>query len=42
MDATNPEVQAWEEMMWKYQAAVPGGKPGQKWRLMERVFLLTK
>jgi L-rhamnose mutarotase len=40
MDAANPEVQAWEDLMWKYQEAVPGGKPGQKWRLMERVFFI--
>ena len=40
MDAANPEVQRWEELMWKYQLAIPGGKPGEKWRLMERIFLL--
>lgn len=40
MDAANPEVQRWEELMWKYQVAIPGGKPGEKWRLMERIFLL--
>ncbi len=38
MDAVNPAVQRWEELMWKYQAAIPGGKPGEKWRLMERIF----
>jgi L-rhamnose mutarotase len=40
MDAANPAVQRWEELMWKYQVAIPGGKPGEKWRLMERIFLL--
>jgi len=30
MDAVNPAVQRWEELMWKYQAAIPGGKPGEK------------
>jgi L-rhamnose mutarotase len=40
MDAADPEVQRWEELMWKYQVAIPGGKPGEKWRLMERIFLL--
>ncbi|HUB59194.1 MAG TPA: L-rhamnose mutarotase [Puia sp.] len=40
MDAANPAVQRWEELMWKYQAVIPGGKPGEKWRLMERIFLL--
>jgi L-rhamnose mutarotase len=40
MDAANPEVQRWEELMWKYQVAIPGGKPGEKWRLMEKIFSL--
>jgi L-rhamnose mutarotase len=42
MDAASPAVQRWEELMWKYQVAVPGGRPGEKWRLMDRIFLLTK
>ena len=40
MDAANPAVRRWEELMWKYQVAIPGGKPGEKWRLMERIFNL--
>ncbi len=40
MDAANPAVQRWEELMWKYQSAVPGGKPGEKWRLMDKIFEL--
>ena len=42
MDAANPAVQRWEELMWKYQVAIPGGKPGEKWRLMDRIFSMTK
>jgi len=42
MDAGNPAVERWEALMWKYQVAVPGGKPGEKWRLMERIFLLDQ
>ena len=42
MDAGNPAVQRWEELMWKYQVAVPGGKPGEKWRLMDRIFSLNQ
>ena len=34
----NERVQAWERLMWTYQQAIPGGPPGAKWRLMERVF----
>jgi L-rhamnose mutarotase len=37
-DASNERVQAWEALMWRYQQAVPGGPPGAKWRLMERIF----
>ena len=37
-DASNERVQAWEALMWRYQEAVPGGPPGAKWRLMERIF----
>ena len=40
MDAANPAVQKWEESMWKYQVAVPGGRPGEKWRLMDKIFEL--
>jgi len=38
MDAADPVVQKWEELMWKYQVAVPGGRPGEKWRLMTKIF----
>ena len=40
MDRANPRVQEWEALMWKYQQALPGTEPGQKWRPMERVFTL--
>lgn len=40
LDAANPRVQAWEELMWKYQQALPGAKPGEKWMLMEQIFSL--
>ena len=41
MDKTNVKVQEWEQLMWKYQQAIPGSKPGEKWRLMERIFSLN-
>jgi L-rhamnose mutarotase len=41
MDEANGKVQQWEELMWKYQQAMPGSKPGEKWRLMERIFALN-
>jgi L-rhamnose mutarotase len=40
-DAKNPKVRQWEELMWKYQQALPGSKPGEKWQLMERIFKLS-
>lgn len=37
-DAANAKVQEWETLMWKYQQAIPGSKPGEKWMLMEKIF----
>jgi len=39
-DNSNPKVQEWEDLMWKYQQALPGAAPGEKWRLMEEIFSL--
>lgn len=41
-DRENPKVREWEELMWKFQQALPGSKPGEKWLLMERIFQLEK
>jgi L-rhamnose mutarotase len=40
MDKENPKVQEWEELMWKFQQAIPWAKPGEKWVLMEKIFEL--
>jgi len=40
MDADNDKVQEWETLMWKYQQALPGAKPGEKWMLMNTIFEL--
>lgn len=40
-DMANPKVQEWEELMWKYQQAIPGTKPGEKWVLMDKIFSLA-
>ena len=37
-DAGNEKVQEWEKLMWKYQQALPGAKPGEKWVLMDKIF----
>ena len=40
LDANNPKVQAWEELMWKFQQALPEAHAGEKWLVMERIFKL--
>lgn len=40
MDAANPKVQEWEELMWTYQQAIPVARPGEKWVLMDKIFTL--
>ncbi|WP_286849691.1 MULTISPECIES: L-rhamnose mutarotase [Sphingobacterium] len=41
MDAANEKVQEWEQLMWKYQAAIRGAKPGEKWVMMTKIFELV-
>ena len=41
MDISNKKVLEWEELMWKYQQALPGSKPGEKWKLMDKIFTLN-
>ncbi len=38
MDAENPKVQEWENLMWHYQQALPMAKTGEKWLLMNKIF----
>ncbi|MEI8097980.1 MAG: L-rhamnose mutarotase [Sediminibacterium sp.] len=39
-DASNPKVQEWEALMWKFQQAFSFAKPGEKWVLMSKIFSL--
>jgi L-rhamnose mutarotase len=39
-DQQNPKVREWEQLMWKFQQALPEAKPGEKWLRMERIFKL--
>jgi len=39
-DRNNRKVQEWENLMWKFQKALPGARPGEKWLPMERIFKL--
>ena len=41
-DSENPKVREWEQLMWKFQRALPNAKPGEKWMLMERIFELEQ
>lgn len=41
-DASNPQVQEWENLMWHYQQALPMAKEGEKWILMKKIFDLNK
>lgn len=40
MDADNPRVQEWEELMWTFQQPLPHAKSGEKWVVMEKIFQL--
>jgi len=40
LDEQNPIVQEWEQLMWRYQQALPFASPGQKWMLMDKIFTL--
>jgi L-rhamnose mutarotase len=39
-DHQNPKVQAWEQLMWRFQKALPEAEPDEKWLRMERIFKL--
>jgi len=41
-DRQNPKVREWEQLMWKFQQALPQAKPGEKWLRMERIFKLEE
>jgi len=40
MDAENPKVQEWEQLMWKYQEGLPSAKDGEKWVVMKKIFAM--
>ena len=40
LDAKNSKVQEWENLMWKFQQALPWAKTGEKWILMDKIFEL--
>ncbi|SDH39243.1 L-rhamnose mutarotase [Mucilaginibacter sp. P19] len=40
MDALNPKVQEWEQLMWLFQQPLPWAKEGEKWVIMKQIFKL--
>ncbi|WP_183559611.1 L-rhamnose mutarotase [Mucilaginibacter sp. SP1R1] len=40
MDAANPKVQEWEQLMWKFQQPLRWAKQDEKWILMDQIFQL--
>lgn len=40
LDAANPEVREWEQLMDRFQQRLPGGEEGDKWRRMECIYRL--
>ena len=40
MDAKNPKVKEWENLMWKYQQKLPWAQDGEKWIALDQVFQL--
>jgi len=40
MDADNPKVYEWEELMWNYQQPLKKALKGEKWVLMNKIFQL--
>lgn len=41
LDAQNPKVADWEELMWTYQQPLKGAAGGEKWMLMDKIFDLV-
>ena len=37
-----PEYEQWEELMWRFQKALPHATPGQKWLPMAKIFDLVE
>lgn len=40
LDAANPKVREWEDLMWNYQQPLKNAVKGEKWVLMDKIFQL--
>jgi L-rhamnose mutarotase len=41
-DSADPDVQAWEQLMWNFQQPLPWAAPGQKWVPTELIYDLRQ
>lgn len=41
-DARDPDVLAWEQLMWEFQRPLPAAAPGEKWMAAERIYALSE
>lgn len=41
-DAADPDVQAWETLMSRFQRPIPAATPGEKWTPARRIFSLDE
>lgn len=41
-DAQDPDVVAWERLMWEFQKPLPWAAAGEKWVAAERIFALSE
>ena len=37
-----PEIEKWEDLMWRFQRALPDAQAGEKWVAMRRIFDLDE
>lgn len=40
LDAANPKVQEWEQLMWKFQEPLPWAADNEKWVKMDQIYQL--
>jgi L-rhamnose mutarotase len=40
LDAVNPKVQEWEQLMWKFQKPLPWAGKDEKWVVMNKIYQL--
>lgn len=40
LDAVNPKVQEWEQLMWKFQEPLPWAGKDEKWVVMNKIYQL--